>query len=167
MNSKSVYHFLHDYFFEHLGIRKKASKKTIKTYKQSINEFRKYMKDYKKKSFLSLELSDFNRDNVYDFLVYLRDTKGQKPSTLNLRLASLKSFVRYCGDDDPEVTALYVDLSKIHKFKDSERNGRVEYLTEEQLKLLATDGMLVKRPLVIGKDFVLVGFKESEWIGVL
>ena len=34
---------------------------------------------------------------------------------------------------------------------------------EEQLKLLATDGMLVKRPLIIGKGFVLVGFKESEW----
>ena len=34
---------------------------------------------------------------------------------------------------------------------------------EEQLKLLATNGMLVKRPLVIGDDFVLVGFKESEW----
>ena len=34
---------------------------------------------------------------------------------------------------------------------------------EEQLHLLSTDGMLVKRPLVIGKDFVLVGFKESEW----
>ena len=34
---------------------------------------------------------------------------------------------------------------------------------EEQLKLLATDGMLVKRPLVIGNGFVLVGFKESEW----
>ena len=34
---------------------------------------------------------------------------------------------------------------------------------EEQLKLLATNGMLVKRPLVIGKDFALVGFKESEW----
>ena len=34
---------------------------------------------------------------------------------------------------------------------------------EEQLKLLATDGMLVKRPLLIGEDFVLVGFKENEW----
>ena len=34
---------------------------------------------------------------------------------------------------------------------------------EEQLKLLATDGMLVKRPLVIGENFVLVGFKEKEW----
>lgn len=34
---------------------------------------------------------------------------------------------------------------------------------EEQLKLLATNGMLVKRPMVIGEDFVLVGFKEKEW----
>ena len=33
---------------------------------------------------------------------------------------------------------------------------------EEQLQLLATDGMLVKRPLVIGEDFVLTGFKEKE-----
>ncbi|MBQ9921433.1 MAG: arsenate reductase family protein [Clostridia bacterium] len=35
---------------------------------------------------------------------------------------------------------------------------------EEQLNLLSTDGMLVKRPIVIGEDFVFVGFKESEWI---
>ena len=34
---------------------------------------------------------------------------------------------------------------------------------EEQLDLLATDGMLVKRPLLIGDDFVLIGFKEGEW----
>ena len=34
---------------------------------------------------------------------------------------------------------------------------------EEQLRLLATDGMLVKRPLVIGDDFVLTGFKEKDW----
>lgn len=34
---------------------------------------------------------------------------------------------------------------------------------EEQIALLATDGMLVKRPLVVGEDFVLVGFREKEW----
>ena len=37
---------------------------------------------------------------------------------------------------------------------------------EEQLDLLATDGMLVKRPIIVGDDFVLVGFKEAEWIEV-
>ena len=34
---------------------------------------------------------------------------------------------------------------------------------EEMLQLLATDGMLVKRPMLVGDDFVLVGFKESAW----
>lgn len=38
-----------------------------------------------------------------------------------------------------------------------------EMSEEEQYELLATDGMLVKRPLVIGDDFVLTGFKEAEW----
>lgn len=34
---------------------------------------------------------------------------------------------------------------------------------EEQFDLLATDGMLVKRPILVGDDFVLVGFKEADW----
>lgn len=38
---------------------------------------------------------------------------------------------------------------------------------EEQITLLATDGMLVKRPLLIGDGFVLVGFKEAEWAAAL
>jgi len=34
---------------------------------------------------------------------------------------------------------------------------------DEQLALLSTDGMLVKRPLLVGEGFVLTGFKEDEW----
>lgn len=36
-------------------------------------------------------------------------------------------------------------------------------LTEEQIALLSTDGMLVKRPMLISDGFVLVGFKEDAW----
>ena len=38
---------------------------------------------------------------------------------------------------------------------------------DAQLRLLASDGMLVKRPLLIGADFVLVGFKEDQWKEIL
>lgn len=38
---------------------------------------------------------------------------------------------------------------------------------EEQLQLLATDGMLVKRPILVGGDFVRVGFRPAEWDQVL
>lgn len=34
---------------------------------------------------------------------------------------------------------------------------------DEQIELLATNGMLVKRPLIVGEDMVLVGFREAEW----
>jgi len=35
---------------------------------------------------------------------------------------------------------------------------------EEQITLLATDGMLVKRPLIIADEFILTGFREKEWV---
>jgi arsenate reductase len=50
------------------------------------------------------------------------------------------------------------------KYKELNLKDRLPMMTEEeQFALLATDGMLVKRPLVVGEDFVLVGFKEKEW----
>lgn len=50
------------------------------------------------------------------------------------------------------------------KYRDLGLKDRLpEMSEEEQIELLATDGMLVKRPLVIGDDFVLVGFKEEKW----
>ena len=38
---------------------------------------------------------------------------------------------------------------------------------DEQFKLLSSDGMLVKRPLVVGDNLVLIGFKEAQWSDVL
>ena len=49
-------------------------------------------------------------------------------------------------------------------YKDMGLKDKLSDMTEEeQLKLLATNGMLVKRPLVVGEDFVLTGFREKEW----
>ena len=49
-------------------------------------------------------------------------------------------------------------------YKEMQLKDKLPGMSEdEQLELLATDGMLVKRPLVVGDGFVLTGFKESEW----
>lgn len=49
-------------------------------------------------------------------------------------------------------------------YKELDLKNKLLSMTEdEMLGLLATNGMLVKRPLIIGDDFVLVGFKETEW----
>ena len=49
-------------------------------------------------------------------------------------------------------------------YKSLELKDKLPTMTEEdQLALLATDGMLVKRPILVADDFVLVGFREAEW----
>lgn len=49
-------------------------------------------------------------------------------------------------------------------YKDMQLKDKLPTMSEEeQLQLLATNGMLVKRPLVIGENYVLTGFKDKEW----
>jgi len=49
-------------------------------------------------------------------------------------------------------------------YKSMELKDKLPGMSEEEmLQLLSTDGMLVKRPLLIGEEFVLVGFKEADW----
>lgn len=51
------------------------------------------------------------------------------------------------------------------KYKELKLKDRLPTMTEEeQIQLLASDGMLVKRPLLVGEDFVVPGFKEAEWV---
>ena len=53
-------------------------------------------------------------------------------------------------------------------YKSLNLKDKLPTMTEdEQLRLLATDGMLVKRPLIISDDFILVGFREKEWEAAL
>ncbi len=49
-------------------------------------------------------------------------------------------------------------------YKEQKLKDRLSEMSEdEQLQLLATNGMIVKRPLVVKDDCILVGFKETEW----
>lgn len=88
----------------------------------------------------------------------MRDIKGENPSADELRTwwkksgLPLKRFFNTSGN-------LYKEM----KLKD-----RLPEMTdEEQLELLGTDGMLVKRPILVDGDTVLVGFKEKEWESTL
>lgn len=84
----------------------------------------------------------------------LRDIKLEKPSLEELRewhtksALPLKKFFNTSG-------LLYKSL---------ELKNKLPLMSdEEMLNLLSSDGMLVKRPLLVGNGFVLVGFKETEW----
>ncbi|MDE6798598.1 MAG: arsenate reductase family protein [Ruminococcus sp.] len=91
-------------------------------------------------------------DNGIEYTV--RDIKENNPSYEELKEwygksgLPLKKFFNTSG-------MLYKSMNLKEKLP--------EMSEEEQLRLLATDGMLVKRPIFITENNVLVGFKESDW----
>jgi arsenate reductase len=83
---------------------------------------------------------------------------------------------RHIVEDNPTLSELTerhakskLDIKKFFntsgmKYRELDLSNRLKTMSlEDQLSLLAMDGMLVKRPLIIGDDFILVGFKEAEW----
>ena len=112
---------------------------------------------------------------MIEFICYPKCTTCQKAKKW-LDDSKIEYILRDIKEDNPSFEELF-SWSKMSEFplkkffntsgllyKSMELKDKLPTMTdEEQLKLLATDGMLVKRPLVIGDDFVLVGFKENEW----
>ena len=84
----------------------------------------------------------------------LRDIKLNNPS--------LKELTEWYNKSGLPIKKFFNTSGLLYKSLDL-KNKLPEMSEDEMLKLLATDGMLVKRPLLIGDNFVLVGFKEVEW----
>lgn len=84
----------------------------------------------------------------------MRDIKSESPT-----LSELTAWYTQSG---LPIRKFFNTSGLLYKSMDLKR--KLPSMTEEEmLQLLATDGMLVKRPLLIGDNFVLVGFQESQW----
>lgn len=86
----AFYRMLRDFLAEHLTVLRSASIKTVRAYKQSLNQFRIYLREEKGIPFEKVDISFFSRNMVYGFLVYLRDIRNCSTATLNLYLSSQK-----------------------------------------------------------------------------
>lgn len=126
---------LADFLEVHLKVHRKASPDTVRAYRQSIGQFAAWCRDERGVRFDELGFGDLSRDAVWAFLSWLRDARGLAPATLNLRLAALKSFLRYCGEEDVELAGLYLSVASIRPFRGTGPRG-VEYLTADQLRAL-------------------------------
>lgn len=84
----------------------------------------------------------------------LRDIKTQNPT-----LEELKKWYEKSG---LPIKKFFNTSGLLYKSMDL-KNKLPSMSEEEMLNLLATDGMLIKRPLLVGEEFVLAGFREAEW----
>ncbi len=96
-------------------------------------------------------LKFLNENNIkYEFI----DIKENNPNKEILKEIHLKS--------KKELKKLFNTSGLL--YKEYELSKKIPNMTEDEMyELLSSNGMLVKRPILIGDDFSLIGFKEDEW----
>jgi len=113
--------YLHDY----MPAVRNLSDKSVETYKQSLKTYLRFLEEQKSLSNDNITFDAFSRDYVKEYIACL---KGQdfSPKTINLKLTAIRSFLKYCSEEDFELRGIYTEICSIKKLKEDKKP--IQYL---------------------------------------
>lgn len=101
--------FLDVYLLKQAG----RSKQTIKAYKYSLFVFFEYISKHKNINPAKFTFNQCTHDLILEYSGYLQSTKHNKPSTVNQRLAALKSYAKYAADGNMSLVQMYISVESV------------------------------------------------------
>lgn len=125
---------LRGFFAEHLPSVRGVSPHTVRSYRDSIALFLRFLAEHRERPVVRLDLDDFAPDSVIAFLEHLESARGNCAATRNARLAALHAFARYVAAHTPEHLATCQRLLAV-PFKRT-RVRAVEYLEGEEFRAM-------------------------------
>jgi site-specific recombinase XerD len=99
--------YVRDYLTVNLLKIRGLSPRTVDSYRESLSMYCTFLKEKRAVAFSQASFELLTRESVTDFLTWLRTEKNCCVSTCNLRLSALKSFLKYCGETNIELYAVY------------------------------------------------------------
>lgn len=121
--------FLNKYLIKQAG----RSPETVESYRDSLTIFKNYVKDELGKSINSFLFSDCTKECIYGFRECLL-AKGCKPSTVNVRVAAIRSYLYYASDQDVSIQSVALSVDQISPCKSIKEEKKI--LSEEGLSAI-------------------------------
>ena len=121
--------YLHDF----MPAVRNQSDKSVAAYKQSLNSYLSFLDTTKGLTEGQVTFDAFNRSYVKDFVGWLQD-KNYASKTINLKLTAIRSFLKYCADEDFELRGVYNDVCTVKKVKEEKKP--IEYLQPAATKAI-------------------------------
>ncbi len=113
--------YLHDY----MPVVRNLSDKSVEAYKQSLKTYLSFLDTEKGIANENVSFDVFSRDNVKDYVSCLKQQQFS-PKTINLKLTALRSYLKYCSEEDFELRGIYTDVCAIKKVKEEKKP--IQYL---------------------------------------
>lgn len=149
------------------GIRQK-SPNTVEAYRQSLNAYIDFLESERFISQKDICYQDFNKNNLKDYLLYMKDLRKLSEKTCNLRMTAIRALLAYAAEESIDVTAVYVNAKTVKGLPAPQKE--IEYFENGQLKALlgappsdTKTGRRNRMILVLGYD---AGLRVSELIGL-
>lgn len=113
--------YLHDY----MPAVRNLSDKSVDAYKQSLKTYLAFLEEAKSLTEDKVTFDAFVRDNIKEYIIWLKE-KDFAPKTINLKLTAIRSFLKYCSEEEFELRGVYIDACLVKKLKEEKKP--IEYL---------------------------------------
>ena len=157
-----------DYLKKELSDIRQKSHKTVETYRQALNKYVDYLEAEKSTRRRDICYQDFNKNNLKNYLVYMKDSLQLSEKTCNLRMTAIRSLLSYAAEESIDITPIYVNSKTVKGLPVPQHE--IEFFEGSQLKeLLATPpdntktGRRNRMILIMGYD---AGLRVSELTGL-
>lgn len=137
--------FIKEYLTVYLPLQRCMSEKTIKSYRETLNQMLSFTSGYKGIKIHQLSMDDVTADNVNEYLRWLESERKCSSATVNHHLAVIRAFMKYVGICDPVLNAHFIKLQQV-PFRKRTKNQKVEHFSEAALEaLLAAPAPMKKK----------------------
>lgn len=131
----TLFQSIRKFLTEDMPVVRKKSANTVDAYRYTLNLFLVFLREKHNKLLCSVTAKDFCQRNVLDFMDWLLEVRGNKASTVNLRLKHIKRFCRFLMDEN---ILMISELSAIQKIADipNTTNDTIKFLTVQETKVI-------------------------------
>lgn len=131
----SLFRSIRKFLTEDMPVVRKKSANTVEAYRYTLNLFLAFLGEKQNKLLSSVTAKDFCQSNVLGFMDWLLDERGNKATTVNLRLRHIKRFCRYLMDEN---ILMISDLASIQKIAEipNPADDTIKFLTVQETKLI-------------------------------
>ncbi|MBX4266303.1 site-specific integrase [Clostridium estertheticum] len=122
---KNFWKLARNYLNDYMPVTRNLSNKSVEAYKQSLKSYLQFLEEYRSLVNEDVTFKAFSRDNVKDFVGWLKE-HNYAPKSINLKLTAIRSFLKYCSEEDFELRGIYTEVCSIKKQKEEKRP--IQYL---------------------------------------
>ena len=134
LKDETLFRLIRDYLTVYLQDQRCCSPNTIKSYREGLNQLFDFITFKKSIPLVDITFETINSQMIYDYLEWLEKERHCSVSTRNQRLAGIRSFFKYAGRMNLEVTVFQKEVEKIPFKKTTSKS--VEFMSEEALKTI-------------------------------